>query len=61
MTTHVSRLSPVLRAAGMAIVGIASLLRDDFFLEMAVSIMGGLAFGSVLDLVAVAVFYALLF
>ena len=61
MTTHVSRLSPVLRAAGMAIVGIASLLRDDFFLEMTVSIMGGLTFGSVLDLVAVAVFYALLF
>ena len=45
----------------MAIVGIASLLRDDFFREMAVSITGGLAVGSVLDLVAVGVFYALLF
>ena len=44
----------------MAIVGVASLLRDVFFYEMAVSNMGGLAFGSVLDLVAVAVFYALL-
>ena len=42
----------------MAIVGIAPVLRDDFFRKMAVSIMGGLAFGSVLALVAVAVFYA---
>ena len=39
----------------------APLLRDDFFREMAVSIMGGLAFGSVLALIAVPVFYALLF
>ena len=51
----------VLLAAGTTIVGMAPLLRDDFFREMAVSIMGGLAFGSVLALVAVPVFYALLF
>ena len=57
----VSRLRPVLLAAGTTIVGMAPLLRDDFFREMAVSIMGGLAFGSVLALVAVPVFYALLF
>ena len=58
MTTHVSCLRLALLAAGMAIVGIAPVLRDDFFRKMAVSIMGGLAFGSVLALVAVAVFYA---
>ena len=57
----VSRLRPVLLAAGTTIVGMAPLLRDDFFREMAVSIMGGLAFGSVLALLAVPVFYALLF
>ena len=57
----VSRLRPVLLAAGTTIVGMAPLLRDDFFREMAVSIMGGLAFGSVLALIAVPVFYAMLF
>ena len=56
-----SRLRPVLLAAGTTIIGMAPLLRDDFFREMAVSIMGGLAFGSVLALLAVPVFYALLF
>ena len=57
----VSRLRPVLLAAGTTIIGMAPLLRDDFFREMAVTIMGGLAFGSVLALLAVPVFYALLF
>ena len=57
----VSRMRPVLLAAGTTIAGMAPLLRDDFFREMAVSIMGGLAFGSVLALLAVPVFYALLF
>ena len=57
----VSRLRPVLLAAGTTIAGMAPLLQDGFFREMAVSIMGGLAFGSVLALLAVPVFYALLF
>jgi multidrug efflux pump subunit AcrB len=48
-------------AAGTTIVGMAPLLRDDFFREMAVSIMSGLAFGSLLALLAVPVFYALLY
>ena len=61
MSACVSRLRPVLLAAGTTIIGMAPLLRDDFFREMAVSIMGGLAFGSVLALIAVPVFYALLF
>ena len=51
----------MLLAAGTTIVGMAPLLRDDFFREMAVSIMCGLAFGSVLAMIAVPVFYALLF
>ena len=61
MSACVSRLRPVLLAAGTTIVGMAPLLRDDFFREMAVSIMAGLAFGSVLAVIAVPVFYALLF
>lgn len=57
----VSRLRPVLLAGATTVVGMAPLLRDDFFREMAVSIMGGLAFGSVLALVAVPVYYAVFF
>ena len=52
----VSRLRPVLLAAGATIVGKAQLLCDDFLREMAVSILGGLAFGSLLALLAVPVF-----
>jgi Cu/Ag efflux pump CusA len=37
------------------------LLPDAFFASMAVTIMGGLAFASVLTLVAVPVIYALMF
>lgn len=61
MAASISRMRPVLLAAGTTIVGMAPLLRDDFFREMAVSIMGGLAFGSVLALLAVPVFYAIFF
>ena len=53
----VSRLRPVLLAAGTTIAGMAPLLRDAFFLEMAVCIMGGLAFATLLTLIAAPVFY----
>ncbi len=53
----VSRLRPVLLAAGTTIAGMSPLLRDAFFREMAVCIMGGLAFATLLTLVAVPVFY----
>lgn len=53
----VSRLRPVLLAAGTTIAGMSPLLADTFFLEMAVCIMGGLAFSTLLTLVAVPVFY----
>jgi multidrug efflux pump subunit AcrB len=56
----VSRLRPVMLAAGTTILGMVPLLTDAFFASMAVTIMGGLAFASVLTLVAVPVFYALL-
>ena len=44
-------------AAGTTIAGMSPLLRDAFFREMAVCIMGGLAFATLLTLVAVPVFY----
>ena len=53
----VSRLRPVMLAAGTTIAGMAPLLADPFFREMAVCIMGGLAFATLLTLLAVPVFY----
>ncbi len=55
----VSRLRPVMLAAGTTIAGMSPLLADAFFREMAVCIMGGLAFATLLTLVAVPVFYRL--
>lgn len=53
----VSRMRPVLLASGTTIAGMSPLLADPFFREMAVCIMGGLAFATLLTLVAVPVFY----
>ena len=57
----VSRLRPVVLAAATTIAGMAPLLGDAFFREMAVCIMGGLAFATLLTLVAVPVFYRIAF
>ena len=56
----VSRLRPILLAAGTTILGMIPLLWDAFFASMAVTIMAGLAFASLLSLFAVPVFYRLL-
>jgi multidrug efflux pump subunit AcrB len=56
-----SRVRPVALAAVTTILGMAPLLFDAFFADMAVTIMGGLAFATVLTLVAVPVLYSLLF
>jgi len=55
----VSRLRPVFLAAVTTILGMLPLLGDAFFASMAVAIMGGLAFATVLTLIAVPVFYVL--
>ena len=52
-----SRLRPVMLAALTTIFGMSPLLTDAFFREMAVSIMSGLMFATLLTLVAVPVFY----
>lgn len=56
-----SRLRPVVLAAATTILGMAPLLSDAFFVSMAVTIMGGLAFASILTLVAAPVLYDILF
>ena len=48
-------------AAITTILGMAPLLTDAFFVSMAVTIMGGLAFATVLTMVAAPVFYLLFF
>ncbi|WP_417607360.1 efflux RND transporter permease subunit [Primorskyibacter flagellatus] len=52
-----SRLRPVVLAAATTILGMIPLLSDAFFASMAVTIMGGLGFASVLTLIAAPVFY----
>ncbi|GGW74988.1 efflux RND transporter permease subunit [Alteromonas halophila] len=55
------RVRPVALAAITTILGMAPLLFDAFFADMAVTIMGGLAFATLLTLIAVPVLYSLLF
>ncbi len=56
-----SRLRPVVLAVATTILGMTPLLTDAFFVSMAVTIMGGLAFASLLTLIAAPVLYRLLF
>lgn len=56
-----SRLRPVSLAAITTILGMAPLLTDAFFADMAVTIMGGLAFATVLTMIAVPVLYSLFY
>ncbi|KFB08562.1 efflux RND transporter permease subunit [Nitratireductor basaltis] len=56
-----SRLRPVFLAAATTILGMLPLLGDAFFRSMAATIMGGLAFASILTLIAAPVFYYLFF
>jgi len=57
----VSRLIPVSMAAMTTILGMLPLLTDAFFIAMAVTIMFGLGFATVLTLVVVPTFYAIFF
>ena len=57
----ISRLRPVILAAITTILGMAPLLTDAFFVSMAVTIMGGLAFATILTMVAAPVLYAVFF
>ncbi|MVO18639.1 efflux RND transporter permease subunit [Parasedimentitalea huanghaiensis] len=57
----VSRLRPVMLAAVTTVLGMMPLLSDAFFKSMAVTIMGGLTFATVLTLIAAPVFYLIFF
>ena len=57
----VSRMRPVLLAAATTMMGMIPLFQDDFFVAMAVTIVFGLGFASVLTLLFVPVLYAVFF
>lgn len=57
----VSRMRPVMLAAGTTILGLIPLLTDVFFVNMSVTIMAGLGFATVLTLIVVPTLYATLF
>jgi multidrug efflux pump subunit AcrB len=56
-----SRLRPVSMAAATTVLGMIPLLADAFFVAMAVTIMFGLTFATVLTLVVVPVLYAIFY
>ncbi|MEL7182098.1 MAG: efflux RND transporter permease subunit [Pseudomonadota bacterium] len=57
VTASVSRLRPVVLAAATTILGMVPLLSDTFFASMAVSIMAGLGFASILTLIGIPALY----
>ncbi|MEM1046842.1 MAG: efflux RND transporter permease subunit [Pseudomonadota bacterium] len=57
VAASVSRLRPVTLAAATTILGMVPLLFDVFFASMAVTIMAGLGFASILTLIGVPVLY----
>jgi multidrug efflux pump subunit AcrB len=57
----VSRLIPVSMAALTTILGMLPLLQDAFFISMAVTIMFGLGFATVLTLIVVPVLYTIFY
>jgi len=61
MDSSVGRMRPVMMAAATTVLGMTPLLFDAFFIAMAVTIMFGLTFASILTLIVVPVFYAIFF
>jgi len=56
-----SRLRPVSLAAITTILGVMPLVFDPFFADMSVTIMGGLAFATILTMIAVPVLYSIFY
>ncbi len=60
LAASVSRLRPVVLAAATTVLGVIPLLQDVFWIGMAITIMFGLTFGTILTMVVVPVLYATL-
>ena len=58
LNAGVSRIRPVAMAAGTTVLGMLPLFADPFFVGMAVTIIGGLSFATVLTLIVVPVLHA---
>jgi len=56
-----SRLNPVVLAAATTVLGVIPLLKDVFWVGLAVTIMAGLTFGTIMTMVMVPTFYATLY
>jgi multidrug efflux pump subunit AcrB len=56
-----ARLRPVVLAAATTVLGVIPLLQDVFWVGMAITIMAGLAFGTVLTMLVVPVLYCMFF
>jgi len=61
LDSAVSRMRPVTMAAATTVLGMIPLLTDVFFFNMAITIMGGLTFATVLTLIIIPVLYAIFF
>ncbi len=61
MDASVSRMRPVCMAAVTTVLGMLPLVVDPFFQGMAVTVMGGLTFATVLTLILVPVFYVIFY
>ncbi|WP_320170628.1 efflux RND transporter permease subunit [Maridesulfovibrio sp.] len=61
MDAALSRIRPVAMASGTTILGMLPLVTDAFFSAMAVTIMAGLAFATVLTLLVVPVLYSMFY
>ena len=56
-----SRLRPVVLAAATTVLGVIPLLQDVFWIGMAVTVMAGLTFGTMLTMIIVPVLYCTFF
>ncbi len=57
----VSRLRPVVLAAATTVLGVIPLMQDVFWIGLAITIMAGLSFGTILTMVIVPVLYTMFY
>ena len=61
ITDAMSRLRPVVLAAATTVLGVIPLLSDVFWVGLAVTIMAGLTFGTILTMLVVPVLYTMFY